>query len=76
MFVVKRVSERRPPLNLKVLLDTGADRPYVSRTIASRKRRSEIELLLCYTSHVRTGQSREKARVRFSLSTGGCHFVP
>ena len=36
MFVVKGVSERRSRLDLKVLLDTGADREYVSRTIASR----------------------------------------
>ena len=34
MFVVKGVSKRRPPLNLKVLLDTRADRPYVSQAIA------------------------------------------
>jgi hypothetical protein len=36
MFVVKGVSERRSRLDLNVLLDTGADREYVSRTIASR----------------------------------------
>lgn len=36
MFVVKGVSEQGLPLNLKVLLDTGADRPYVSRTIAAQ----------------------------------------
>ena len=36
MFVVKGVSERGPLLNLKVLLNTRADRLYVSQTVATK----------------------------------------